>query len=110
MNTKLSRPGRVLIVDDEPDICEALTLALAAEGLAVTSAGSGAEARESARNDRPDLLVTDMMLPDCTGLELIRTLRDDFAELPVVIITGFGDAATFSEASKTHPVELLNKP
>lgn len=78
----------------------------------MVAATSGSEALEAARADRPDLVVTDVKLGDCNGLELVRNLRAELGDdrLPVVIVTGHGDPALFSEASRVRPVELLNKP
>ncbi|MHC4717056.1 MAG: response regulator [Planctomycetota bacterium] len=103
--------ARVLVVDDEPDICELIAETLRTEGLEVMVGYSGSEALDAARRDRPDLVVADLKLGDCSGLDLVARLRDELDEdLPVVIITGHGDASVFSEASRVRPVELLNKP
>ena len=110
MTTATDQAARVLVVDDEPDVCFTLAEALAADGLEVEAVTSGREALESARRNPPDLAVVDIRLGDCTGLELIGRLRGELGELPVVIVTGYGDPATLSEASRTRPVELLNKP
>ena len=92
--------ARVLVVDDEPALREALSDALRAPGRKVVSAGSGQEALELARHDRPDLVVADVRLGDCTGLEVIDRLRAGGADVPVVVITGYDDAATLTEASE----------
>jgi CheY-like chemotaxis protein len=111
MSTARSRPsGRILVVDDEPEICQLLTDALGASGMEVTSATCGAEAVHAARSSPPDLVVADLRLGDCDGVELMDRLRKDLGEIPVVIISGHGSAASFSEASRLRPVELLNKP
>lgn len=103
--------ARVLVVDDDRNVCEVVADALATEGIEVIAACSGSEALDAARRDRPDLVVTDLELGDCHGLDLVTRLRDELGEdLPVVIITGHGDAFVFSEASRIRPVELLNKP
>ena len=67
-----ARAGRVLVVDDEPDIRELLELTLVKMGLGVDTAGSVAEARETLKETRFDLCLTDMRLPDGDGLELVR--------------------------------------
>jgi len=106
------RIARVLVVDDEQDICELIADTLREDGVDVIAATSGSEAIEAARADRPDLVVADLKLGDCHGLDLIGSLREELGDdnLPVVIVTGHGDASVFSEASRVRPVELLNKP
>jgi two-component system OmpR family response regulator len=79
--------GRVLVVDDEPSICELLSLALSYEGWDVRTAQEGAEAAETARTFRPDAVLLDLMLPDMTGLEVLRRLRAEEPALPVMFVT-----------------------
>lgn len=102
--------ARVLVVDDEPHLQELLVDALTTPDVHVTAVGSGAEALNMARREQPDLIVADICLGDCTGLEVIDELRTFARGIPAVIITGYGDAATLFEASRRHPLELLNKP
>ena len=64
--------GQVLVVDDEPDIRELLELTLLKMGLGVSSAGSVSEAKDLLREQRFDLCLTDMRLPDGEGLELVQ--------------------------------------
>ena len=106
----MAKPARVLIVDDEPEICNLLTDALRDENVEVDAAGSGAEAIRLAAQRPPDLLVTDVFLGDCTGMELIDRMRATTGDVPAVVITGGGDPATFSEASRRRPVEVIRKP
>ena len=100
----------VLVVDDEPEICQLLVDALSAADLHVRTAASGKEAIDLARTHRPDILVTDLLLGDCTGLDVIDSLRRGSADIPAVVITGKGGPAAMSEASRRHPVELMTKP
>jgi len=110
MSGESEQPARVLVVDDEPSICECLALALRAQHLEVTSATTAAEALELARRARPDLVIADLRLGADDGLELIDRLRELIGDIPAVIITGHGDAEILSEASRRRPVEMLNKP
>src|SRR3978361_1250440 len=88
---QLTRPDgsalRVLVVDDEPSICELLSMALRYEGWDVRTAADGAEAVRAAREFRPDAVVLDVMLPDMDGLEVLRRLRADSPLVPVVFLT-----------------------
>src|SRR5262250_3652259 len=78
---------RVLVVDDEPTLTELLSMALRYEGWQVHTAGAGAEAVRVAREHRPDVVVLDVMLPDFDGLEVLRRLRADDPDVPVLFLT-----------------------
>jgi two-component system OmpR family response regulator len=80
-------PLRVLVVDDEPSICELLSMALRYEGWDVRTAQDGTAAVRAAREFRPDAVVLDVMLPDMDGLEVLRRLRADAPLVPVVFLT-----------------------
>lgn len=110
MNDKAPGPARVLVVDDEPAICELLTDTLRSDELKVEAATSATDAIKAGLACKPDLLVTDLLLGDGSGLDVIDRLREQFGDLPAVVITGHGSAERLSEASRRRPVELLNKP
>lgn len=80
-------PIRVLVVDDEAALAELVSMALRYEGWEVRSAGDGLSAVRLAREFRPDVAVLDVMLPDLSGLEVLRRLRAEAAELPVLFLT-----------------------
>ena len=80
-------PLRVLAVDDEFSITELLSMALRYEGWDVRTAGDGLAAVRAARDFRPDAVVLDMMLPDLDGLEVLRRLRADGGDVPVLFLT-----------------------
>ncbi|MFY1637938.1 response regulator transcription factor [Solwaraspora sp. WMMB335] len=80
-------PVRVLVVDDEPTLAELLSMALRYEGWEVRSAGDGTGAVQIAREFRPDAVVLDIMLPDIDGLEVLRRLRADTPDVPVLFLT-----------------------
>ncbi|NLW85544.1 MAG: response regulator [Planctomycetes bacterium] len=101
---------KVLVVDDEPELRELLADALSGMHLQVQAAASGKEAQDMARRQRPDILVTDLRLGDCTGLEVIDRLRVELGDIPAVVITGAQDPQSFCEASRRKPVELMTKP
>ena len=68
--------NRVLVVDDEPNICNLLTDALASEGIEVRAIGNGLEARDVLSHDRFDVVVIDVRLPGMDGLSLSRWIKD----------------------------------
>lgn len=80
-------PIRVLVVDDEAVLAEMVSMALRYEGWTTVTAGDGAEALAAARQNRPDAVVLDVMLPDMSGLEVLRMLREQIPNLPVLLLT-----------------------
>lgn len=80
-------PIRILAVDDEASLTELLSMAMRYEGWEVITAGSGLAAVQAAREARPDALVLDMMLPDFDGLEVMRRVRAELPDVPVIFLT-----------------------
>ena len=80
-------PVRVLVVDDESNLTELLSMALRYEGWEIKSAGTGSTAVRTAKEFRPDAVVLDMMLPDFDGMEVLRRLRDEDPTVPVLFLT-----------------------
>jgi len=80
-------PIHVLVVDDEAVLAEMVSMALRYEGWNIATAGDGALALESARSQRPDVVVLDVMLPDMSGLDVLRKLREENPQLPVLLLT-----------------------
>ncbi|ORB13099.1 response regulator transcription factor [Mycobacterium noviomagense] len=80
-------PISVLVVDDEAVLAEMVSMALRYEGWDVTTAGDGSSAITVARSHRPDVVVLDVMLPDMSGLEVLRKLREQNPQLPVLLLT-----------------------
>jgi two-component system OmpR family response regulator len=80
-------PMHVLVVDDEPNIAELLAMALRLEGWEISVAHTGSKAVASARRQRPDVVVLDLMLPDFDGLEVMRKLRASTPDIPVLFLT-----------------------
>jgi two-component system OmpR family response regulator len=80
-------PIHVLVVDDEPVLAELVAMALRYEGWTVSTSGDGAGAIASARKEPPDVVVLDVMLPDMSGLDVLRKLRDQIPGLPLLLLT-----------------------
>jgi two-component system OmpR family response regulator len=80
-------PLRVLVVDDEVNIAELISMALRYEGFEVATAHTGSKAVTAAKTFRPDSVVLDMMLPDFDGMEVLRRLRGDQSDVPVLFLT-----------------------
>lgn len=90
MKAARSTPARphILLVEDEPGVQRALTLVLDAEGYRVTAAADGNEALASLEAHRPDLIITDYMMPGLDGLELLMRVRADrkLAAIPTLLL------------------------
>jgi two-component system OmpR family response regulator len=80
-------PVRVLVVDDEVNIAELISMALRYEGWAITTAHTGTKAVREAKDHRPDAIVLDVMLPDIDGFEVLRRIRASQPEVPVLFLT-----------------------
>jgi two-component system OmpR family response regulator len=80
-------PVRVLCVDDEGPLADLLAMALRYEGWQATTAGDGASALRTAREFRPDAVILDIMLPDGSGLDVMRKLRSEQPDVPVLFLT-----------------------
>jgi two-component system response regulator PilR (NtrC family) len=105
------RPSaQVLVVDDEPDIRELLELTLVRMGLDVETVGSIAEAKERLKSERFDLCLTDMRLGDGEGLDLVRHITAQAADVPVAVITAYGSAENAVAALKAGAFDYVSKP
>ena len=86
---KVSNPGNcqsVLVVDDDPNVVELARLYLERDGYRVLTALDGADGLASAREERPDIVVLDVMLPRLNGLDVCRALRDE-SQIPIIMLT-----------------------
>jgi two-component system OmpR family response regulator len=83
----MAEKDRILVVDDEPYICDLLATGLEFEGYAVEVASTGLEAMHKVRATRPDLVLLDVMLPDVPGIDICRRWRDEGEAVPVLFLT-----------------------
>jgi CheY-like chemotaxis protein len=99
--------SRILVVDDEPDLRFILRRIFEGAGHEVADAGHGAAALECVRRWRPELVVTDMMMPVMGGHELIRRLRADpaTAQIAILAVTGNGELADAADALLAKPYQ-----
>jgi len=108
MNAEGTR--KVLIVDDEPDIRELLALTLSRMKLDSSGAETIQEAKALLGSGRFDLCLTDMRLPDGSGIELVRHMQENYPTIPVAMITAHGNMSSAIEALKAGAFDFLNKP
>jgi two-component system OmpR family response regulator len=87
MNENNSETHRVLVVDDEPNIVDVISMALRFQGFEVESAGTGQAALAAVNTFKPQMIVLDVMLPDMEGFEVARRLGAQHARVPIIFLT-----------------------
>src|SRR3990167_4478587 len=102
--------SQILIVDDEPDIREVLELTLGRMNLETRSAANVEEARHLLEQFRFDLCLTDMRLPDGNGIGLVKHIQESYPQMPVAMITAFGNMETAIAALKAGAFDFVSKP
>ena len=101
---------RILLVDDEASIRDLLAQALTKKGYEVSSAGSGFEAKRMARENIPDLLISDLQMEDTDGFTLIDELKRSLPDMPVLLLTGvLFDPETIAEVVNKKISGYVNK-
>jgi two-component system, NtrC family, response regulator PilR len=105
----MTNPG-VLVVDDEPDICELLSITLQRMELNARTANTLATAQRLLKTEHFDLCLTDMQLPDGNGLELVEWMQQHTPSIPVAVITAHGNMETAVRALKLGAFDFVSKP
>jgi two-component system, OmpR family, KDP operon response regulator KdpE len=103
-------PVRVLVIDDEPPIRKLLRVGLSAHGYQIMEASSGKMALELLGEQRPDLVVLDLGLPDMQGHELLRTIRARNDSVPIVVLSSRDDEAGKVQALDSGADDYVTKP
>jgi DNA-binding response OmpR family regulator len=101
----------ILVVEDTVDTRELLHLYLTKEGFTVITAADGGEGLYRANTDHPDLIITDFNMPNLSGLDLIKQLRDEpeFTKIPIIAVTAYGKDFS-EEAMSAGANETVQKP
>ncbi len=107
---QLAHGARILVVDDEPSIAEALQLVLEGDGHQVGTATSASECLEAITRRPFDLVLLDLMLPDRNGLEVLKDIGRVDRTIPVVMLTAYGSINSAVEATKLGAANFLTKP
>ena len=116
MNTPLTsirpEPAKpaVLIVDDEPDLLELVSLTLSRMNLRTRTASDVSSARKLLKTEAFDLCLTDMRLPDGDGLDLVAWIQENRATVPVAVITAHGNVESAVRALKLGAFDFVSKP
>jgi len=102
--------SKVLIVDDDLDALEMMQDLFDSKGYQSHTATNGLEALTSIKNQEPDIVLSDIRMPEMGGMELLRILTKDFAHIPVIMITAHGTIKTAVEAMKVGAKDYILKP
>jgi DNA-binding response OmpR family regulator len=104
--------GTVLLIEDEPNIIEAIRFILSRDGWRVDVHSDGATAFDALRRRRPDVVVLDVMLPGRSGYDVLSDMRDDpdFADLPVLMLTARGQQKDREIAERIGVSKFMTKP
>lgn len=103
---------RVLLIEDEPNIIEAISFILSRDGWTVHTHEDGETAMDKVRATPPDLIILDVMLPGRSGFDILRDIRDDpaFVALPVMMLTARGQAKDRDLALRLGANHFMTKP
>ena len=104
-------PKKILIIEDNVDTRDLIHLHLTTEGFTVVVAADGREGLYMADAEHPDLIITDIDMPNLDGIELVKRLRaqTQFADLPILVLTSFGDEQ-MEDAVKAGANRAVGKP
>lgn len=102
--------GKILIVDDETLIRWALRKELEREGYEILEAGTGKDAMELFFGELPDLVILDVKLPDESGMNILKKIKEAEAFCDVIVITAFGNVSNAVEAMKLNAIDYITKP
>ena len=103
---------RVLLIEDEPNIIEAIRFILSREGWRVDTSSDGGKALEAVRNRNPDLVILDVMLPNRSGYDILSDMRADEAmrDIPVMMLTARGQRKDKELAERLGVNKFMTKP
>ena len=107
-----ARPSRILVVDDNPQNLELLVAYLDALEAEVSTAADGVEALEKIQDDRPDLILLDIMMPRMSGFEVCRKLKSDprTREIPVIMVTALNELGDIERGVESGTDDFITKP
>ena len=105
-------PGRVLLIEDEPNIIEAIRFILSRDGYRVDTHSDGSTALEAIRARSPDVVILDVMLPNRSGYDILHDLRGDadISGLPVLMLTARGQKKDRELAEKLGATRFMTQP
>ncbi len=104
------RMETILVIDDDIEMRDVLFDLLSLDGYEVLLAADGSSGLERYRNSLPELVITDLQMPHVDGIEVLSTLKTEFPEVPILVITGVTDITIIEEAVENAANRILKKP
>lgn len=101
---------KILFIDDEEGIRNVMRLTLADAGYEVVTAADGRQGMEICARESPQIVITDIRMPEMNGIEVLQKIKEDFPDTEVIIVTGFGDMDLVSQALQLNASDFINKP
>jgi DNA-binding response OmpR family regulator len=101
---------KILVVDDEVTVCNSIQKILTKRGYSVDNSLNANDALSKIKNNKFDLVITDLMMPDTDGMELLQIIKEHYPELEVIVITGYASIDTAVKATKLGASDYLPKP
>ena len=106
----MARENKVLVIDDETSVCQGCKRIFEEEGCSVETALSGKEGLDKAREEFFDVIVIDLKMPDISGMEVLRNIKQEQPDVAVIMITGYASVPNAIEAMKLGAEDYLPKP
>src|SRR3954470_1364445 len=103
-------PNKILVIDDDNDMCLLLSRFLTRHGFEVATVSTGAAALEWMKKSEPLLVLCDFRLGDMTGAEMLSRIKERYPDAPVIIITGYSDVKDAVEVMKMGAYDYVTKP
>ncbi len=100
----------ILVIDDDVEMRDVLFDLLSLDGYEVLLAADGSSGIERYRNSLPELVITDLKMPNVDGIEVLEELKNEFPETPIMVITGVSDVSVIEEAIEHAADRILKKP
>ena len=101
---------KILIAEDEPLMRKTICMKLEKDGYAIISCADGKEAIQKIEEEKPDLVITDMMLPYASGFEIIKFAKDNNSAIPVIVLSALGQENTVENAFELGADDYITKP
>ena len=101
---------KILVAEDEPSMLMAIEAKLRNEGFEVKGVSDGQEALKALEESWPDLIITDILMPYTSGLELIGIVRTNPKKIPIIVLSGLGQEDTVMEAFQLGADDFITKP
>jgi DNA-binding NtrC family response regulator len=101
---------KILVVDDESTICDSVKKILSRKGFLVENTLNANDAMDKMKNEKFDILITDLMMPETSGMELLEMVKKYYPEIDVLVITGYASIETAVKATKLGALDYIQKP